>query len=398
MYVTALRRLLRRLRRTLVTLCRVLRRPLDRWFGRGLNRVEVHPLLGPDQERCGGFEWLVVYQLARRSRRGGWIVQKVCEDRDIYECDGRESDVQTLPAFWEAWEVRPGRRITAEVDLGLELYDDEFSEADHPGTEGSVHIWGSLRFFEGVDLPAGMVPNNPDTPAGGLPSTTVEPPFWSGLGSTHHDLASYWDCCSTPAGRPGLHQVPGAGGRGDGEEEVQGRNEMSDEDHEPREPLPEMTEEVAGVLERIERIVPWTEGPYDDEANRTLRAVARELSATSGEAIRAALRHWADRHRDPGSLPALSRPYLLLRVLFDVPERVLRHDARVFGGWNHPSVGHPDAPVFLLSWPVLEDEEGRPAVRHRFRSYRGPRYDPVAEYDYFAERFRRRERDELEGP
>jgi hypothetical protein len=81
--------------------------------------------------------------------------------------------------------------------------------------------------------------------------------------------------------------------------------------------------------------------------------------------------------------------YLLLRLAFVLPESLPREQARVFGGWLHPSVGVPGTP-FDLQWPVRPAGEGRLRI-DRFTGYSGKGYDAIGEYDYFAAGFRLRD-------
>lgn len=81
--------------------------------------------------------------------------------------------------------------------------------------------------------------------------------------------------------------------------------------------------------------------------------------------------------------------YLLLRLAFILPENLPRDQARVFGGWRHPSVGPYDKP-FDLQWPVRPAGDGRLRIE-RFTGYFGKGYDAIGEYDYFATSFRWRD-------
>ena len=48
-------------------------------------------------------------------------------------------------------------------------------------------------------LPATFIKQNPDTRAEDLPSTTKEPDFWDGSGTTHN-LTVTWDCTDPKKG------------------------------------------------------------------------------------------------------------------------------------------------------------------------------------------------------
>jgi hypothetical protein len=79
--------------------------------------------------------------------------------------------------------------------------------------------------------------------------------------------------------------------------------------------------------------------------------------------------------------------YLLFRLAFDLPKAWPRSEARVFGGWLHPSVGDLGSP-FDLSWPVARVDAHSSLVEvARFHGYSGKGYDALGEYEYLANHF-----------
>ena len=92
--------------------------------------------------------------------------------------------------------------------------------------------------------------------------------------------------------------------------------------------------------------------------------------------------------------------FLLLRVLFVLPPRHPESDTHHFFRDCRPD-GWRTAEGIDISWPVHEDPERRVLEIDRiFRcasSSRGTRYDALAEYDYFRERFRLRTPAEIEA-
>ena len=76
--------------------------------------------------------------------------------------------------------------------------------------------------------------------------------------------------------------------------------------------------------------------------------------------------------------------YVLLRVAYELSESLPRHQAKVFGGWLHPSIGTGE-PTFDMSWPV--HIRGGQLQVERCRGYVMGAYDAASEAQYFAENF-----------
>jgi hypothetical protein len=137
----------------------------------------------------------------------------------------------------------------------------------------------------------------------------------------------------------------------------------------------------------LDRIPDWSAsqepGPVPDyePAART----AAELAAADPEERREAIAAFSRAHCLPRfELDRASGLYLVLRLLFELPDAYPLDETKVFGGWVHPSIGEDP---FELAWPVRVDADARTFTVDRFRSYRGKGYDAAGEYDYFSERF-----------
>ncbi|MEJ1974198.1 MAG: RHS repeat-associated core domain-containing protein [Lacunisphaera sp.] len=122
--------------------------------------------------------WVVQWLLANPSAKGGWIVQHITVGFNVTDSSGKPV---THPAdsgkwnYWEAWQVGPGGKVTTYAATG-DVYDDMYRiSGAGPGTRGTVTFTGEARFYEGLNLPSSFVPNNPNTYAGILPATTVDP-------------------------------------------------------------------------------------------------------------------------------------------------------------------------------------------------------------------------------
>ena len=107
------------------------------------------------------------------------------------------------------------------------------------------------------------------------------------------------------------------------------------------------------------------------------------------------------------ALPPASKLYILLRLLYDVPEDYPQDQAKFFGGWMSllvredgsltmgvPTHAYGSETVDLL-WP-LGYQNGQLILKSNFFAYSGFPYDGIGEYDYFTSRFTLRSVDDLE--
>jgi hypothetical protein len=87
----------------------------------------------PKASDCGGFEWVVRWELDRVTTKGGWVIQKVELLTDIRNCDGTAFPVETgegRPSrfpLWEAWRINPGlHRFISLVPLKTDTHFPPF--------------------------------------------------------------------------------------------------------------------------------------------------------------------------------------------------------------------------------------------------------------------------------
>jgi hypothetical protein len=139
-------------------------------------------------------EWKVQFKLASESEEGGYIVQHVHIDAYMSGLDGYPVSHRLNGVdYWEAWRVDPGSDVTTYGARGD--YDDMYRvAASPPGTHGAVHITGTVRFYEGLDLPSDFIVRNPLTLGGILPSTNVDPhlPLQNASAPANHSYSLYW--------------------------------------------------------------------------------------------------------------------------------------------------------------------------------------------------------------
>jgi hypothetical protein len=164
-----------------------------------LTKKTVTPLTKGD---CGKSDWIVQWELDKKTTNGGWIVQKVELPYDVKDCSDKAVDPtkrngpqpRKFP-FWEAWQIHKNQQVTTFAEGG-DVNDDDF-ELVSPGsdTKGSITVQGTVEFYEGLTLPGSFrVTNQP--PAYSLPSTKSAPTLSGGTGAISHTLKATWDCCS----------------------------------------------------------------------------------------------------------------------------------------------------------------------------------------------------------
>ncbi|MBI3586726.1 MAG: hypothetical protein HY088_06320 [Ignavibacteriales bacterium] len=336
--------------------------------GGGTNTITVTTVSGPSPTECGGYDWKVTYRLASTTTGGGWIVQEIFRVKDVKNCDNTVKEAGTK-RFWEAWHVQTGKDYPNTRDTYSINYDDQFAAPDIASSKGYRDVRGKVKFFANATLPATMVQNNPDTFAGILHSDTLQPPFWNSDNATDHNLRVDWNCCDSPHSHT-CRTTPETSGLNIPEEES---GTMANND---------------SLAQLIEAIPLWTKG-YSDTETKQLISSSKAIAKYSLDDIRRGVASFFKTHKsDKKAIDNLSKVYLLLRVIFDVPQSIERKQAKVFGGWDHPSI-EERAEVFNLLWP-LELKDSKIQVKGTFSGYHGIIYDAVGEFDFFKAKFKTR--------
>ncbi len=334
-------------------------------------KMKINNIEGPTKEDCGGFKWVVQLELEKNSPKGGWFVQELTIKRSIDKKCPSDCDAEDI-TYYEAWKVNAGKKVTTYAQGG-DKEDDTYQLPNCPGTEGSSSYKGKVRFFENLTLPADFKANNPKTYAGILPSTTKKPKFWKAKCALDHNLDSKWNCCEDPK-KHDLTTVP----------------DMSKKEKEKKKPG------GGKIFQLLGEAKAWTHGDgYSDNDNVYMLNVARVLIQSSQSEdpieqldIKESLATYTDHYR--GDLDELSKVYILLRFLYDVPNSTPIENAKVFGGWMKPSE-MIQGETFDMLWPVanVQSKTGPmvPKVVDTFKGYTGVGYDAMGEYDYFNENF-----------
>lgn len=378
----------------------------------------------PTKGDCGEYFWRVKFTLSAPSVAGGWIVQEYKRTPKIDDCSDNPVDHNVLH-YWEAWRIDPGSTIDSARANGSYTFDDQYSEGPHPNTKGSIKIEGKVQFFEGAVLPPNFIPNNPNTWAGGLPSDTLPPPFFNTNEAINHNLCVNWDCCDgdtndtmvvvygdttityTDDDPPVITVTPDPDTT-DSTVDVTDPVKIDDSgkvrkgkvrDTDPKNPYGTKTSprmatdeslEANDPLVRLIRLLPAWNQALEMVNEAEFMEVAAELSKVPNNQLREAIhQHWALYRNSESNLEELSKTYVLMRVLFELPEAYTRNDARNFGGWVHP--GALTKGEYNLSWPIAKSEEGTLTIEGEFAGFFGRGYNAPGEFDYFAARFPRRD-------
>ncbi len=333
--------------------------------------LSIETVKGPEKEDCGGFEWQVKFKLKDADKQKGWVVQKIIFAEKVNNCDDSKRIDKTL-TYWEAWEVLLPRNTDSLWYLGNGTYDDMYRSPAYPNSKGSKDVKGQVKFFTDQKLPDTFKKNNRDTYAGVLPSTKEKPDFWDDKDALTHDLNTTWVCCdatktTTQTTTPEV------------KEPVKGK-------------IPDKTllDPIGHLID--EAIPAWTAG-YTAAESGQLVGVASEISNLPIQQLQLSLGLYAQVFSGTDEeIDAMSKVYLLLRVLYNLPANADRESVKVFGGWIHPSISNPGT-GFNLGWPVAASGFGPSAkiqVTGAFDGYLGRAYDAVGELGYFNGNFPRR--------
>ncbi len=331
--------------------------------------LTIETVKGPNTEPCGGFLWQVKFNLKKPSAKGGWIVQKVTFEQNVIKCPNAPY-INKKITYWEAWRVAAGTSGDSERLAGKFNYDDQFSQPNFPDTRGSTSITGQVAFFEDLQLPASFKKNNPDTYAGGLPATTDKPDFWTEENAANHNLSYVWNCCD-PGNVPVLVTTP----------------------NDPKQvlPVPGDTSRLDYTGKLIAKIPGWING-YGPTTSIQLVNITRQVqNSTSPQSLHNTLVNYENLFAGTSDYDMqMSKVYLMLRVMYQLPQQMDKANAKSFGGWTHPCVG--SGSIYNMSWPVsaTQTPTGLQVSVSEFTGFIGRGYNAAAELDYFNSSFPKR--------
>ncbi|MCF8309637.1 MAG: hypothetical protein K9I68_11565 [Bacteroidales bacterium] len=325
---------------------------------------EINNNSGPSKGPCGEFKWKVNHELDEATDSGGYFVQKLRIHKNITkECPSTGCNNIDV-TYYEAWKVNQDCTVTKYREGDRGDYDDMYKSPSCLDSEGTNDFTGELKYFENLSLPGDFKKNNPKTYAGVLPSTTNKPDFWDNGESLTHNLSSEWDCC------------------GDSTHTLTTTPDFTEEEEEE-------SETTGGkFFDHVEPLTPWSDRSYTEADNNLLRENAQQLQRLSTTEIMNGIEEYSTYYK--GETDALSKLYIMMRILFDVPEFTPMDQAQSFGGWIKPEQLITGEQTSLL-WPLGFDEGPIPVVKHDFMGYAGTSYNAVDEAQYFMEQFGRRE-------
>lgn len=318
---------------------------------------------GPTNLVCGGYKWAVQFILKIASPKGGYFVQEVTIKRKINkECPTEYKDIDIT--YYEAWPVNAGKTNTTYAGLGF-THDDVFMMPSMPQSEGNTDMTGTIKFFENITLPADFKERNPQTYAGILASSKTKPAFWDATDALDHDLDSDWDCCDdsshTLLTTPDFAKVT----------------------------KPAKTPKGGLFFDQVESVKAWTDGTeYSENDNYALLESATQIVAMTDAEIITGVADYSEYYA--GYLPEMSKLYLILRYVYDVPDEVAIDDAFTYGGWMRP-IEEISGSTYNMMWPLGWNETNMIVVDHTFMGYMGAKYDAPGELANFMENFSRRE-------
>ena len=148
----------------------------------------------------------------------------------------------------------------------------------------------------------------------------------------------------------------------------------------------------ATTLQRqVAGLPPWRYEPFDDDDWATYVSVARAVQQSSPETVEAALEHFLREARSETfqGYESESKPFLLMRVVFDLPEVAPESERQSFKGWDNWPPPDADGRV-SLAWP-LSWQSGRPELVARYEGSQGLPYAAVEEYRHMRAHYPYRE-------
>ncbi len=143
---------------------------------------------------------------------------------------------------------------------------------------------------------------------------------------------------------------------------------------------------VQSLLSKFRMLAPWSNAQdfFGDDWRRYTDAV-RLVQKSEPADVERALARFLDEADGFTGVENETRLFLLMRIVFDLPDCAPADYRRVFKGWvNWPA---PDAEGNVnLSWPVGW-QDSQPALLAHFEGADGPRYAAIEEYRYLLARF-----------
>lgn len=143
---------------------------------------------------------------------------------------------------------------------------------------------------------------------------------------------------------------------------------------------------MTSLVEAFATLAPWpADGDLSPQEWDRYCAVAAAVQGAEPDDVERALADFLDRRKGFEGAADETRLFLLMRVVFDLPETAPAEQRRSFKGWVNWPPPAPDGTV-SLAWP-LTWAGGRPALVDPYEGSEGGRYAAVEEHRHLRDRF-----------
>ncbi|MDB6064327.1 MAG: hypothetical protein JWR26_535 [Pedosphaera sp.] len=154
-----------------------------------------------------------------------------------------------------------------------------------------------------------------------------------------------------------------------------------------------------GLANMLNHLKPWPafrgSETYSKEDWLQVELAARRLQKCDKTSVQETLARWKN-NENPWlryNTELSSELYLVMRVMFELPEHAPESDFFGFGGWLCLPPGaslYNEDGTMNLCWPVSW-KSGEPHLIAGCRGLHGPAYEPAAEYHYLHDHYRFRD-------
>jgi hypothetical protein len=145
---------------------------------------------------------------------------------------------------------------------------------------------------------------------------------------------------------------------------------------------------AADLTALLDALPPWASAPDFTEAEwERYRAAAKVFSRAAPATVAAALQAFVRQslREEYRGYEDESKPFILMRVLFDLPDRTAAGNWMPFKGWINWPPPQPDGSV-NPGWPVRWSG-GRPELEAPYSGSMGLPYAAAEEYDWLRQRY-----------
>lgn len=138
---------------------------------------------------------------------------------------------------------------------------------------------------------------------------------------------------------------------------------------------------------RIAALPPWREGDLSQEEWNEYLTVARHLQESDPDTVESVLAEFIElaAKEEFRGYESESKAFLLMRVIFDLPEAAPEAERKSFKGWVNWPAADSRGEV-SVAWP-LSWKSGRPRLVSAYEGSEGVRYAATSEYRHFRARY-----------